>query len=327
MPNKFSEAVKKIFDTQRVGRGVKKSEARLPFTLGNFFKYLKNDFYDLFKLNMMMVFGNFPLFFGLYALTGNFNRTTITAASSLYPQLYGAVAASGGKIISPSFMALYGVHGVPTTTTVLTPLTVVFFALTALMIFTFGFVNVGTTYIMRNRLRGEPVFFFSDFFYVVKKNLRQGLLMGALDLILFAVFAYNITLSLFNLNSFLHGIVFFGNIMLLVIYIFMRFYMYILLITFDLSFWKILKNAFIFAFLGGKRNLMAALGIILVLAINYMFMYILLPLGIMLPFLITPALLTFIGMYAAWPKIRQHMIDPYYPDFDSGKDPAPENEQ
>lgn len=115
-------------------------------------------------------------------------------------------------------------------------------------------------------------------------------------------------------HSFLDGVFFYTCIFLLILYSFMRNYMYILLVTFKLSLFKILKNSFIFAVLGIKRNLVALLGMLVVCFIN-VYAFVLLPLvGLTLPLIITTATLSFIGTYAAYPIIKKYMITPYYDD-------------
>lgn len=115
-------------------------------------------------------------------------------------------------------------------------------------------------------------------------------------------------------TDFLSGVCFYSSIFLLIIYMFMRNYMYLLLVTFKLSIYKTLKNSFIFAFLGIKRNILAAIGIFAVCFLNiYIFVYV--PMvGIMLPLIITLSTCTFIGSYAAYPVIKKYMITPYYND-------------
>ncbi len=115
-------------------------------------------------------------------------------------------------------------------------------------------------------------------------------------------------------HSFWDGVFFYTCIFLLILYSFMRNYIYILLVTFKLSIFKILKNAFIFAVLGIKRNLAALLGTIVVCVIN-VYAFVLLPLvGLTLPLIITTTTLNFIGAYAAYPVIKKYMITPYYDD-------------
>jgi uncharacterized membrane protein YesL len=90
-----------------------------------------------------------------------------------------------------------------------------------------------------------------------------------------------------------------------------------MLITFDLKIFKLYKNAFIFAILGGKRNMLAVTGIGLAMLLNYSLLIIFLPLGIIAPFIILFSTGAFMGAYAAYPKIKEIMIDPYYTDTDT----------
>ena len=72
---------------------------------------------------------------------------------------------------------------------------------------------------------------------------------------------------------------------------------------------QIIKNSVFFVILGIKRNLMAMLGVIGVILLNYALFVIFMPLGILLPFIITVAVCDFIGVYAAYPVILQYMLD------------------
>ena len=102
---------------------------------------------------------------------------------------------------------------------------------------------------------------------------------------------------------------------MILIYLVMRFYIYQLLITFDLSVFKIIKNALIFSILGIKRNVMALLGILLLLGLHVVLIILLIPMGVSIP-LVLPcvyifAMLAFISVYAAFPIIDRYMIAPY----------------
>lgn len=115
-------------------------------------------------------------------------------------------------------------------------------------------------------------------------------------------------------RSFFASVSFYGCLFLLLIYLMMRNYIYIIAVTFKLSILKILKNSFIFAFVGLKRNIMAFIGILAVCGIN-LTIFIYLPMvGVVLPLIITSALCSFIGAYAAYPVIKKYMITPYYDD-------------
>ena len=116
-------------------------------------------------------------------------------------------------------------------------------------------------------------------------------------------------------GSFQLDFMFFAISALAIVYIIMHFYMYLLLITFDLKGFKILKNALIFTVLGIKRNIMAILGIVLLAVIHVALVVLLLPLGVAIP-LVLPlvyifSLIGFITTYAAFPVIDKYMIQPY----------------
>ena len=91
-----------------------------------------------------------------------------------------------------------------------------------------------------------------------------------------------------------------------------------MMLTFDLSVKKILKNALIFTVLGIKRNLMAVLGLVLFLGIHFFLIKLFLSIGItipiILPFFYAMAIMKFITTYAAFPVIEKYMITPYQKD-------------
>lgn len=92
-------------------------------------------------------------------------------------------------------------------------------------------------------------------------------------------------------------------------YSFIRPYAYIMVFTFDLKLKQIIKNSIFFVILGIKRNIMAMFGVIVVILINYALFLIFMPLGLLLPFIITIAICDFIGVYAAYPVILKYMVD------------------
>ena len=101
-----------------------------------------------------------------------------------------------------------------------------------------------------------------------------------------------------------------------IIYLVMRFYIYHLMLTFDLSVKKILKNALIFTVLGIKRNLLAILGLLVFIALHIALILFFLSMGItipiIIPFFYAMAIMIFITTYAAFPIIEKYMITPYH---------------
>ena len=302
----------KLVDYSKEGKGVKKGSTS-NFTFGGFFKLLKRKFFDLSKVNFLWILVNFPLFFGFIALSGNFDIDFSTPATPLYPILHGVSHFTE----SPSFMALWGINGFNTTMSYAGPVALVLYGLTLLSVFTFGIANTGLAYVLRNHAREEYVDMPGDFFSAIKKNFGQAMVLGIIDLILTAVVTFALVFYYTNSNvNFIFSMSFFFALFLVAIWTVMHFYMYQLLVTFKLSTFKIIKNSFIFALVGLKRNVVGLIGILVTVAINIAIYIYLLPLGGLLPFFITIALASFIGTYAAYPNIKKIMIDPYYKSSD-----------
>jgi uncharacterized membrane protein YesL len=213
-------------------------------------------------------------------------------------------------------MVLFAHEGLQTVIYKPTTTTYIFYAIAAITLFTFGLVNVGSAYILRNIAKGEPVFVWSDFWYAVKRNWKQALPFGALDAGINVLLVWNIYSMFINsTGDYFTNTMFWCNIVLFILYFVMRYYIYIQMVTFDLKVFKILKNSLIFALLGFKRNLVAFLGILAGLLIEFICVIgaggILLPFGIALPFIILFSSFAYMKVYAAYFKIKEVMIDPY----------------
>ncbi len=300
------------------GKGVKK-EAEGPKNLKNFFVSYARKFGQLVTVNIYMILGNFPVLLALLAISGNLNIHMSAPATKLYTVLYGVMQHSADPLLA----AVNGVFGLRGDLSLPTLATNIVWTLSLLVLVTFGLVNVGTSYILRNMVKGEPIFMWSDFWYAIRRNWKQGILLGALDLIVMFIVAYDILFFYTNLGNLMFGIFFWFSLVLTILYYFMRFYMYIVMITFDLSIFKVLKNALIFSLLGVKRNIMALLGMVLALFINVWLFSIFVPLGVIIPFVILFSTCSYMSAYAAWPKIKQYMIDPYYVEEQPDEDFEP----
>lgn len=296
----------------RDGKGVEKGDdlkvLKKP-NISNFFKLIRRQFNRMLSVNMFYIFGNFPVLFALFALAGYTSDKVITPASGLYTALKGTMYFD----MSPVTASINGIYGIQAQVDVPSVMTYVFYALTLLVFLTFGIVNVGCTYIIRNTVRGEPVFVWTDFWYAVKRNLRQGIIFGIIDLFVSVMLFYDLFWFRANMGqSGFMSLLYFIGFAMIFMYFFMRMYTYLMMITFDLSLFKLIKNSMFFAILGIKRNIMCLIGTALVLGINFMMYAVFMPVGIILPFVITPAICSFISVYCAYPKIKEIMIDPYY---------------
>ncbi len=283
-------------------------------TVKRYFKLLGRRFWQLITLNAMMLPMIAPVLVGIYLYMSM--PQTPTANEVIFPQLY-AVGQLDTTPASTFLLDLYGAQlNIPAYGG--SAWIYVGIAICALFLFvTFGWQNVGSSYILRNMVLGEPVFIWSDYFYAIKRNLRQGLLFGMLDFAIIATLAFDIWHFSSQVGSFWQDLGFYASIAIAILYFLMRFYLYLLLVTFELSIRKILKNALIFTMLGIKRNLMAVLWLLLMTGINIalFFLFAMTPLGIaiplILPFLYYLSFTAFTTAYAAYPVIDRYMIAPY----------------
>lgn len=294
--------------------------AEIPTNFIGFFVMLKRKFWNISNLNLVYTLCNIPVFFFLFAVTHYLDKVVYTINSPMQSVFAGIEAASSNPFVSAYFPVVsgYGVSYTPTTATY------IFYALGALLIFTFGLSNVGAAYCIRGYNRGDPIFIFSDFFSCIKRNLKQGLIVGILDVIFCAVLFWDLTFWMSG-EGFVNMVLMFAAIFLVVIYFIMRFYIYTLVITFDLSIYKIFKNSFLMALLGIKRNALAVIGIFILFYLNVFIFYLYPPIGLMLPFIITFGIGMFMSGYASYPVIKKYMIDPFYSneEEESGEDDEP----
>lgn len=300
----FSKKEKKDITPEEV-----EAERNGPKGIKLFFKLLKRNFGSLISLNLMMLFMVLPLLAAFYVyLQGD---TTPSVTSPVYATLHGAdliIGTPATELLKNTFSTrlMLPVHN-----SVVYPVIIGIIALLAL---TWGWQNVGSTYVLRSIVRSEPVYIWSDYFYAIKKNLKQGFIFGIIDFVIIAVLTFDIMWFSGNTGSFAQDLMYFCAVGLALLYVFMRFYLYIMLITFDLSYWKLLKNALIFTTIGIKRNIVGGLGIVFMAALNIALIIFFMPMGVAVP-LILPlfyfmSFSSFISVYTAYPSIQKYMIDP-----------------
>ena len=312
--NKKKKRIFRIFDMNRDGKGVDKCENLKP-TFPNFFKYFFRKFGYLLRLNLMMIVQIIPIIVIVCAYL--LGPKSPTATNLLFAPMFGVEQASSSVLGSVDLDMASIQMGLP----VFSPAIIItILALLLVMAITWGWQNIGATYVLRGLLRGDPVFIFSDFFYAIKRNLKQGLILGLFDFFVSAILLVDFLFFYQRTGAYGFDVMYFAILLLILIWIIMRFYLYNLLITFDMKTFKIIKHAFIFTILGFARNILAVLGAALLIVLHIVLAWILLPAGIsipiILPFFYIFAATAFMGTYAAYPVIDKYMIAPYVVESD-----------
>ena len=200
-----------------------------------------------------------------------------------------------------------------------------------LPIITIGPATAAYTYILRNFAREEHAFVWWDFKDAFKSNFKQGFVTGLIELVLTFTFIININfyrqiLNAENVPTYI--LVMMGAMIIIYLFLmFMRPYVYLMIVTIQLPLKHIFKNAFIFTILGFFRNLFSFIGKLLSLFfITLLSVIILGPIVdlvpsivignlLFLPF-ITLSLLGFISVYNAYPIIKKYLIDVQKTDDD-----------
>lgn len=285
------------------------------FSLKSFFKLLFAKAGKIATLNLCIVLLLSPIILTLISYIGSFFSIRIAdlssaPQSSFFPQTLGVAKYEGSAATS----ALTALFGVTTRINVDNTLTRILNYAGYISIFTFVLVNIGSAYVLRNIVREQPIFLWSDFWHAIKKNWKQGVAIGVFDVIVIYLISVALPFYSANANSTPITIMFFVMILFTVIYYIMRIYLYLLLVTFDLSFFKSLKNSFILTMVGLKRDFMLLLGTFVVLYMSVYLLNTLTGVGMILPFIFTIALLMYIGVYCTYPIMKKYMIDPYYDD-------------
>lgn len=281
--------------------------AEIPTNFKGFFVMFGRKFWNISNLSLVYSLVNLPVVFIFLAVA--MRKSVTVAVSPMFSAYHGFSFVSE----SHALKSLYPFLSSFSDTSVFTTASYVCLAIACLFIFTFGLSNVGAAYIVRGYNRGDPIFLMTDFFSCIKRNWKQGLIIGILDIIISFLLIFDF--MFWNGEAgFISGIMMYFSLFLCVLYFMMRFYIYTIAITFDLSIYKIFKDAFLLSFLGFKRNLLGLLGILAVVFLNMYICLLFVPVGVMLPIIITFGTVMFIAGYASFPVIQKYMIDPYYSD-------------
>ncbi len=173
-------------------------------------------------------------------------------------------------------------------------------------IVTIGPATAGMVYVLRNYADIRSTFLVYDFFQAFKKNFLQSVALFFIDLPVTALAGYAFYFYM-GLDSKLKFLPMGISLMVILLVTFMRFYAYLMVVTVDLKLKHILKNAFIFAFVGFKTNILSLVFSVLVLAIAF----VLLPYGYLILGLIAFSTIGFIQVYNSYPYIVKYIVAPF----------------
>ncbi len=174
-------------------------------------------------------------------------------------------------------------------------------------IITIGPATAAITHVYKSFTREEPIFIWSEFWRIFKENFKYGALLGIIELAVKGILGYSIYFYLVNLDgSTFVWVPFILCITALFMVSFTGYYAYMLLITVNLSFKGIIKNAFMLGMISTKSSIITAVSSIVIMgALILMIPY---TLPVMVVFGVSTVL--FIQCFNAYPTIKKYCIDP-----------------
>lgn len=197
---------------------------------------------------------------------------------------------------------------------------------TVIPIFSFGPSFAGCTFLYRSYTREEPVFLWSDFTSKMKTNMKLGLKVTftnaiAAFVLMVDVAAYRAIIDnrsgAFPQIPFIIAFIFVAVILFAIVMLFMvSMYVYPMMVTFNITYKQLYKNAMILSIARWLPNLgMLLLEIVLAFLPMYLmqgegkqqlFWF---SLTVFLYLFITPAFFGFTNTFYVWPTIKKYMID------------------
>lgn len=192
-------------------------------------------------------------------------------------------------------------------------------ALILISIFITGPATCGFTYVLRNMQRQEHTWIFSDFREHFAKNYKQGVVMSLVTVfvptllyVAYSFYTYSMPYIMPESGT-IALIAKYFIIIISAIFIMMQYYIYVMIVTFDMKLKDILKNAAIFTL--AKLPLNIFISIILAIAIFASIWYF--AVGVICAFIISLSLLGFLIVYSVYPTIDKSMIVTQLPEEDN----------
>jgi uncharacterized membrane protein YesL len=212
------------------------------------------------------------------------------------------------------FMEIYGRRGWK-----LVQLNLIYL-LALLPVVTFGPATAAMTKICRNWSQERNAFVWADFWEAYKKNFKQSFVMGLVDLVFIVGFSVAIpTYSSWAKQSNMMYVPLIICLSCCIVFFMMHFYIYLMIVSTNLTLGKILKNSFFLVSLGIKNSLWTLIVWIVVAFFVVGFPMISLFIIPFWPF----SFICFVNSFNCYPVIRKYVIQPYYdargednPEFD-----------
>lgn len=194
-----------------------------------------------------------------------------------------------------------------------------------------GLANVGLTYLTRNFSREKPVFLFADFWSAIRKNAKQAIGVGMINALFLVLIVFNANFFWTNYaetGQFFQLLLFALTGCIYILFTLLKYYLYMMLITFRFSLGQLYKNALLMVSAGLGKNVVISLillviyavmivPVILVDSLEFAFVF-----DSLLLLFLFPAFRSLLIQFYIFPVVRKYLIDPYYQKHPEEKEKA-----
>lgn len=290
-----------IGDFTKEGKGVAKNAPKKRGVFA-FFELFFRKFGRLVKLNLLYLVANIPTFLIMFFVSGLVSSLVLNNIAPFIAELSGTTVENA--MTNAEYIKNVAVLDLS-------------FRVYASLLFTVlwgaGPVTCGFTYILRNYAREEHAWLFSDFWQHTKNNFKQSAVVFLVDAVVFVAFAFSY--YFYGMQS--GGLYFLRYIIvcLTIVYTMAHFYIYPLMVTFNLSLKDLYRNSLLFALAKLPRNLITLAFVLLVhIVVPFMCIYsggyflIYLFVFALLELLIFVSTTGFIVNFNVYPVIKEHML-------------------
>ena len=174
---------------------------------------------------------------------------------------------------------------------------------------TLGPAISGMVYILRNFSMERPAFLWMDYVDTIKSNWKQSLAFSMIDAVVIPLLALAVWFYSQRLGDGVMYILMVAVVASLsLFYVIMHYYMYLMIVTLDLKFKQLFKNAAILSITGLRTNFISSFFVLLIGFVIFLFW----PYSIALLLFIALSTVGFIVTFNSFNQVKKQILDPYY---------------
>ncbi len=275
-----------------------------------FFDIFFRKFWKFIKINLLYVLVSIPTFALVFFLSGIISNSflSMNGTEEMFRSIAEQIAQASENVGGADYQ--YSVLVVTFDLFIRLIISYLFMTLWGM-----GPATAGITYILRNFAREEHAWLWSDFKSSFKNNFKQSLIVFVIDIVVFLLL-YTAFVVYSQMTGALSMLKYF-IVVIAIIYTIMHFYIYPMMVTFDLKLKDLYRNALIFA-LGKLPSNLFILVILLLIHVGSAFAavvyggnYAMLVLFVvlLLEILLLQSFSAFLINFNTYPKMKSYMFE------------------